>query len=100
MRTGTTAQRGGAQATHFDLSEVEEADSPVLERDYAEEELWEHYRTFVDEIIPAAERVRIKMALHPINSPTIPSLMGMLRLSRSIESFERAMENAIQNIMD
>jgi len=92
MRTGTTTLRGGAEATHFNLSEIEAPDNPVLEREYVEDDLWKHYESFVDEIIPAAEHARVKMALHPVDPPTIPTLMGIPRLFRSTQSFERALD--------
>lgn len=92
MRTGTTAIRGGARGTSFRLEDVEDVDDPALDREYAEEELWENYEAFLEEVLPVAEESGVTLALHPIDPPNIETLGGIPRLFRDVESFRRAMD--------
>lgn len=92
MRTGIVRLRGEARGTGFDLSAVEGADDPALDREYAESELWENYESFLEAILPVAEEAGVTLALHPIDPPNIASLGGIPRLFRNVESFRRAMD--------
>ena len=92
MRTGITTIRGGAEGTHFRLEEVEDASDPALDREYTEEELWENYEAFLEEILPVAEEAGVTLSLHPIDPPNIEALGGIPRLFRNVESFRRAMD--------
>jgi mannonate dehydratase len=59
-----------------------------LDREYEEEELWDYYQYFLERVLPVAEEVGIKMALHP-NDPPVPKLGGVARLFRSSKAFDR-----------
>lgn len=95
MRTRSDREiRGGAKATEFDLDALE---SPfevadTVDRTYTEEEFWENYERFVEEVVPVAEEAGVRMALHPTDPPGIEQLGGVPRLFRNVESFERAMD--------
>jgi mannonate dehydratase len=91
MRTGTVPIRGDAEATSFDLDDVENAGDPALDREYTEDELWENYERFLEEILPVAEEAGVTLALHPIDPPSIETIGGIPRLFRNVESFRRAM---------
>lgn len=86
--------RGGANATEFDLDELnapfERAET--VEREYTEEEFWENYEHFVKEVVPVAEEAGVRMALHPVDPPGIEQMGGIPRLFRNVEAFDRAME--------
>lgn len=66
-RTGTEPVRGGASGTAFD---IDAADTALTHgREYTEEELWENYEYFLEELLPVAEEAGIKLCLHPNDPP-------------------------------
>lgn len=85
-RTGERAGRGGAQATFFRL-----ADTPAvmpgapLEAD----RLWDNYATFLKAVMPEAQRVGVRMGLHP-DDPPLPSLGGVARIFGCVDAYDRA----------
>lgn len=86
--------RGGAEATEFDLDELE---SPfevadTVDREYTEAEFWENYERFVEAVVPVAEEAEVRLALHPVDPPGIEQMGGIPRLFRNVENFERAMD--------
>jgi mannonate dehydratase len=94
MRTRTDRPiRGGAEATEFDLDELENPfeRADTVEREYTEGEFWENYERFAEEVVPVAEEAGVRMALHPVDPPGIEQLGGIPRLFRNVEAFERAM---------
>lgn len=94
MRTGTVSIRGDARGTSFELSDVEDAGDPALDREYTEAELWRNYEAFLEEVLPVAEEAGVTLALHPIDPPNVESIGAIPRLFRNVESFRRAM-NAV-----
>ncbi|WP_129115322.1 mannonate dehydratase [Halegenticoccus tardaugens] len=94
MRTAPVELRGGAVGTAFDLDELDGPDdlAPGLDRAYTEDEFWEHYRTFLERVLPIAEEAGVNLALHPVDPPVLKSLGGIPRLFRNVENFERAMD--------
>jgi len=82
--------RGGAESMSIDLADFQNA--PLLAgREYSEQEMWEYYHYFLEQVLPVAESEGIKLALHP-NDPPIPTIGGVPRLFRSREAFDRAFE--------
>ncbi len=82
--------RGGAHVTGFDFSLVEKA--PLSHgRRFTEEEMWDAYEYYMSRILPVAEEVGVKLALHP-DDPPVGELGGVPRLFSSLEGFKRAME--------
>ena len=94
MRTAPVETRGAAEATAFNLEEIEDPDklAPGIDREYSEEEFWENYEQFLEQVIPVAEEAGVDLALHPVDPPSIQSMGGIPRLFRNVENFERAME--------
>lgn len=88
-RTGSGTVRGGAAVSAFDVDELDE--EHTHDREYTEEELWENYEYFLEEIIPVAEAAGIKLCLHP-NDPPMERLGGVPQLFRNFENFKRAMD--------
>lgn len=90
-RTSTNRRtRDGAITTAFDADEL--GDVPLtFEREYTEEELWENYEYFLEEVIPVAEKAGVTLALHP-NDPPLEKIGGVPFLFRNFENFKRAME--------
>lgn len=81
--------RGGAVNNRFQLSAVENALVPIDQR-VTEEQLWENYRIFLENVLPAAKAAGIRMGLHPDDPPLSP-LRGVGRIFTSADAFERAM---------
>ncbi|WP_436910863.1 mannonate dehydratase [Halosimplex marinum] len=88
-RTGWTTTRGGAEVSVFDADEAD-IDELTHGREYTEEELWDNYEYFLDEILPVAEEAGVKLCLHP-SDPPMEELGGIPQLFRNFENFKRAM---------
>nr|WP_245180861.1 mannonate dehydratase [Halomicroarcula amylolytica] len=94
-RTSRTARvRGGAKAEAYDASNLRDPHEPIdeLDREYTEEEFWDNYERFLEEILPVAEEAGVQMAVHPADPPTAEQLGGIPRLLRNFENFKRAMD--------
>ena len=102
--------RGGAGCTAFTMSEVEKAAGPdgirgfvaktdeklgslaVAEQVICDaDQLWENYVYFMKAVLPVAEEVGVKLALHP-DDPPVPMLGGVARIFREPAGFKRAYE--------
>lgn len=82
--------RGGSLQSGYDHTWTERAvDHP--EADISERELWENLEYFLDEVVPVAEEVGVKMALHPDDPPLSP-VRGVPRLITSVENYERVLD--------
>ncbi|WP_269537136.1 mannonate dehydratase [Cerasicoccus fimbriatus] len=81
--------RGGSLSTAFDLKEL----PPSSDLEFSQEDLWENYRYFIQAVIPTAEEVGVKMALHP-DDPPLPSLGSVPRIFNHPEAWMRAFDLA------
>ena len=81
------AGRGGAVVTGFDLA-VWRDGVPAPGAPVAEERLWETLAWFLERVVPVAEEVGVRLALHPDDPPLSP-LRGIGRIVRSLEAYER-----------
>ena len=103
-RTGVREGRGGAKATYFSLKETEkertsdighqtsstEVRSPKSEvLILNHEQVWANYEYFIKAVMPTAEKMGIRMGLHP-DDPCLPSLGGYARIFGSIDAYDRA----------
>ena len=89
-RTGVREGRGGAKATYFSLREVERSGGCEVERlKLTQEQVWANYEYFIKAVMPTAERLGIRMGLHP-DDPCLPSLGGYARIFGSVEAYDRA----------
>lgn len=84
--------RGGAAVSTFDYSLVKNA-PPSHGRVFSEDEMWENFTFFIRRVMPIAEEVGLKVAIHP-DDPLVPSLGGIARPFRNFSAFERAVEIA------
>lgn len=85
-------ERGGAAVSTFDYALVKDA-PPVYGKIIGEEEMWSNFTYFIRNIMPVAEDVGLKVAIHP-DDPPVPSLAGIARPFRNFDAFERAVEIA------
>ena len=79
--------RGGARIVRFDYSVARKV--PIT--NYGEisaEKMWDNITYFLKATIPVAEETGVTMVMHPA-APQVPSLAGIARIIRSVESFDR-----------
>jgi mannonate dehydratase len=92
-RTDMTARgRGGAAVTGFDLADVDRGnalasykltpDAPITEPLTAEQ-MWANYSYFLDAVLPVAEEVGVRLALHPDDPPVDVPLGNAARIFSS-----------------
>ncbi len=103
-RTDLYAQgRGGARVTAFDAERVGEGNAlagykltpeGAFEEPIGSDRMWDNYRVFLEAVLPVAEDVGIRLALHPDDPPTDIPLGGITRILTSPEALERAGELA------
>jgi len=79
--------RGGSFQSGYDHALSERAD-PHPAAGITEVELWENLEYFLEEVVPVAEAVGVKLALHPDDPPLSP-VRGVPRLVTSVENYER-----------
>ncbi|GIV78195.1 mannonate dehydratase [Litorilinea aerophila] len=85
-----TRDRGGALVTSYDHSLMTNA--PIIgPRELSEDELWDNFEYFLRRVIPVAEDVGLKMALHPDDPPVSP-IGGAACLFVTMESFQRVLD--------
>ena len=106
-RTGVREGRGGAKATYFSLKETEEfkvqsskfkvkVDDGVeylkpstLNLKLTKSQVWANYEYFIKAVMPTAEKVGVRMGLHP-DDPCLPELGGYARIFETVADYDRA----------
>ena len=83
------AIRGGALVSEFNLDEAAEL-GPTEWGTVSEETIWKNLEYFLNAVMPVAEEVGMKMALHPDDPPLSP-LRGIGRILTSAEAFRRVL---------
>ena len=82
-------ERGGALVTGFDSAEAELL-PPKPYAPVSADRIWENYKWFIKEVMPAAEAAGVRMALHP-DDPPVPSVEGVERIFISPEAVRKAL---------
>lgn len=94
--------RGGASARGFDLAKADKGHwageyypMPLTHgRTYTEDEIWDNFTRFIQEVAPVAEDADVKIGIHP-DDPPQPELGGIPRcIFSSYDGYARAMEIA------
>lgn len=85
-RTGVRESRGGAKATYFSLAETPKPSKPPK---LSKPQIWSNYDYFIKEVMPTAERVGVRMGLHP-DDPCLPELGGYARIFETVADYDRA----------
>jgi mannonate dehydratase len=92
--------RGGAKVTSFDLADTGRGNAldgyklvpkAPLEHELTEEMLWANHQYFLDAVLPVAEEVGVRLALHPDDPPVNTPLGGAARIFISPESIAKAL---------
>lgn len=82
--------RGGALVSEFDLAAAD-AEGVTEWGVVSEERLWANLEYFLTAVMPVAEELGIKMALHPDDPPLSP-LRGIGRILTSADAFRRVLQ--------
>ncbi len=94
--------RGKAAARAFDLAVAEKGNwagteyhMPLShERVYSQDEIWENFSYFVQQVAPVAEEAGVRIGIHP-DDPPVPELGGIPRcIFSSFDGYRRALEIA------
>jgi mannonate dehydratase len=85
-----TRGRGGARFSSYDHSLMEGA-TAVEPEGSGREALWERFERFIRRVIPLAESVGLRMALHPDDPPVSP-IGGREYLFTEVSAFQRALD--------
>lgn len=91
LRTSTALpSRGGALVTGYNHALMRNA--PLTEAGrVTEDQLWDNLKYFLDRVVPVAEKVNVKLAMHP-DDPPISPIRGLGRIMRSVENFQRLID--------
>jgi mannonate dehydratase len=84
--------RGGARLTEFDYSQIVDPDKPTHGRAFLEPEMRSYFEQFMDELLPVAEDVGVRLALHP-DDPPLESLGGIARLFWNHDCLRQVVED-------
>ena len=80
--------RGGARTSGFRLADVGPRTMPHGETPIPRERMWENLERFLRAVIPVAEAVGVRLAMHPDDPPLSP-LCGLERIMDRQASFDR-----------
>lgn len=83
------AERGGALVSEFD-NQAAVQQGLTEWGEVSEEKIWANLEYFLKAVIPVAEKLGIKMALHPDDPPLSP-LRGTARIATSARNFRRVL---------
>jgi mannonate dehydratase len=79
--------RGGALVTAFDYEEIK--DKPLTDYgEFTEKQLWDALEYFLKAVVPEAERLGVKLAMHP-DDPQVHSIQGIPRIMNTVENFDQ-----------
>ncbi|ACT91859.1 mannonate dehydratase [Dyadobacter fermentans] len=82
--------RGGALVSSFDHEDVK--DKPLTKYgDFTHETMWKNLEYFLKAVVPEAEKVGVKLALHP-DDPPVDKIQGIPRIMTSADAFKRLIE--------
>jgi len=84
--------RGGAPTREFDLAVAKKLPCS-FDKTYEEEHIWKTFTTFIREVMPVAEKAKVRIGLHP-DDPPVNSLGCVARVFRTYEAYERAFQIA------
>ncbi|WP_034256524.1 mannonate dehydratase [Adhaeribacter aquaticus] len=82
--------RGGALVTAFDYDDVK--NKPLTQYgEVSKEAMWKNLEYFLKAVVPEAEKIEMKLALHP-DDPQVHSIQGIPRIMNTVENFDRALK--------
>ena len=82
--------RGGALVTAFDYEDIKSA--PVTKYgEVSKETLWKNLEYFLKAVVPEAEKIGMKLAMHP-DDPQVDSIKGISRIMTTVDNFKRLVD--------
>jgi mannonate dehydratase len=82
--------RGGALVTAFDYEDIKNApNTPYGE--VSKEALWKNLEYFLKAVVPEAEKVGMKLAMHP-DDPQVDSIKGISRIMTTVDNFKKLVD--------
>jgi mannonate dehydratase len=82
--------RGGALVTAFDYEDIK--DAPLTKYgEVSKETLWKNLEYFLKAVIPEAEKLGVKLAMHP-DDPQVDKIKGISRIMSTVDNFKRLIE--------
>jgi mannonate dehydratase len=82
--------RGGALVTAFDYEDAKNL--PLTEfGEVSKDKLWETLTYFLKAVVPEAEKIGMKLAMHP-DDPQVDSLKGISRIMTTVDNFKRMLD--------
>ena len=82
--------RGGALMTAFDYEQIKE--KPLTEYgEFSKETMWNSLEYFLKAVVPEAEKIGMKLALHP-DDPQVHRIQGIPRIMNTVENFDRMLK--------
>jgi mannonate dehydratase len=82
-------ERGGAIVSGFSYEVAKDQPNTSLGT-FNENQIWDNYEFFLEQVLPVAEANNVKMGLHPDDPPKSP-LHGISRIFTSSEAIDRAL---------
>jgi mannonate dehydratase len=79
--------RGGALVTAFD-NDVLNTTELTKYGEVTQEQLWQTLEYFLKAVVPEAEKIGMKLAMHP-DDPQVDSLKGIGRIMTTVDNFKR-----------
>ncbi|HZF65983.1 MAG TPA: mannonate dehydratase [Chitinophagaceae bacterium] len=82
--------RGGALMTAFDYEDVKDA-AYTKYGEVSKEALWKNLEYFLKAVVPEAEKIGMKLAMHP-DDPQVDNIKGIGRIMNTVENFDRMLK--------
>lgn len=82
--------RGGALMTAFDNDAIKDA-PPTKYGVVTKEQLWANLTYFLKAVVPEAEKVGVKLAMHP-DDPQVDQIKGIARIMTTVPNFRRMLD--------
>jgi len=82
--------RGGALVTAFDYDAAKNEEVTKY-GEVSKETLWKNLEYFLKAVIPEAEKIGMKLAMHP-DDPQVDSIKGISRIMTSVDNFKRLVD--------
>ncbi|MEP7277868.1 MAG: mannonate dehydratase [Bacteroidota bacterium] len=82
--------RGGALVTAFDYEDTRNL-PPTEYGTVSKEALWNSLSYFLKAVVPEAEKIGMKLAMHP-DDPQVDSIRGISRIMTSVNNFRRMLD--------
>jgi mannonate dehydratase len=88
--TTSETERRGYKTRVFDVEDFRKrVEKQAFDREYEAPEMWDHYTYFVKAVLPVAEEVGVKLALHP-DDPPLAKMNGVAKLFTHYDGYARA----------